>query len=871
MMTPERWQQVKELLGAALEMEPAQRSVYLEQACGEDLPLRDEIQRLLAAEESAGAGFLSDRTVLHAFDETVSIGENHRIGQPLGSYKLICLIGEGGMGAVYRAVRADDQYQSEVAIKLVHAGLDSPFIVSRFKNERQILASLDHPNIARLYDGGTTREGAPYFVMELVEGEPIDKHCDHHKLSIDARLKLFLELCSAVQYAHRRLIVHRDIKPNNILVTSEGIPKLLDFGIAKIVDQAMPTNVDQTAMSARVYTPAYASPEQVRGEPITTASDVYSLGVVLYELLTGHHPYTASTRTPETLSRAVCEHEPERLSTVVRHTEPAGRDQGGRVTPDSVSMARHSSPERLSKRLSGDLDNIVLMALRKEPDRRYESVDKLAEDVRRHLASLPVFARGEALGYRTWKFVNRHKAGVASAIVTSLALIVGTGVSVQQARIARAERARAERRFNDVRKLANSLLFEIHDSIRDLPGATNARELLVKRAVEYLDSLSSEANDPSLQRELAAAFDRIGDVQGYTGAANLDDFAGAARSYAKALAIRESLVAANPGDAGLRNDLANECFRVASAFENIGNFDDELRTLQRAQSILNGLSKGTDDQQRQYQMSGIYYYTARALEKTGDFSGALHNYQQAASTMEPLASAPQANPFNQAYLAADYLGIGKMLARVGRTGEAVALAAKGTDLLRKLVDGFPTNATLREYLAQSYDTSATILESRHDFEGAMSSLRRNHEMYSQIVKADPGNRMARTNLGWSDLSIAEILLRTGQIKAAMEDIRQGIDLFQNSDPDKGFWYANEMGQAYLDLGMGYSTLARRARSTADRTRLWREAQSCEQQALDFRSGIPNRLDANGDDQVSEITHQLAVTTAALERGSSTSP
>jgi serine/threonine protein kinase len=302
-------------------------------------------------------------------------------------------------------------------------------------------------------------------------------------------------VCSAVQYAHQRLIIHRDIKPSNILVTSAGTPKLLDFGIAKILDTEAVGQLDPTLTIFRALTPGYASPEQVKGEPITTASDLYSLGVVLYELLTGCHPYRRPNSTAQDISRAVCEVEPEKPSTAVKKRNV---DESAGECHSYAADSQDNSARKLSKRLRGDIDNIVLMALRKEPQRRYTSVEQFAEDIRRHLENLPVLARKDTVGYRTSKFINRHKAGVVAAILLTLILLGALAITLwearvarEQAAVARSQEARAERRFNDVRKLANSLIFEVHDSIRNLPGATQARKLVVSRALEYLDSLSA--------------------------------------------------------------------------------------------------------------------------------------------------------------------------------------------------------------------------------------------------------------------------------------------------------------------------------------------------------------------------------------------
>jgi serine/threonine protein kinase len=314
-MRPERWQRVREILDRAIDLPPNERSAYVDQTCTGDAELRGEVESLLDSHERAGSVFMKKPVADLKQALPDAPRKRDRIGHRIGVYQIVEEIGHGGMGEVYRAVRADGQYDKQVAIKLVRGGYDSSSVLERFRHERQILASLDHPNIARLHDGGTDEDGIPYLVMELIEGTPIDQYCEEHNLDIPARLQLFVHVCAAVQYAHQRLVIHRDIKPSNILVTAEGVPKLLDFGIAKILD---PTAGAETTL-LRPMTPEYASPEQIRGEPITTATDVYSLGVVLYRLLTGRSPYPADTNMPLELARIICEAEPPRPSTIALH------------------------------------------------------------------------------------------------------------------------------------------------------------------------------------------------------------------------------------------------------------------------------------------------------------------------------------------------------------------------------------------------------------------------------------------------------------------------------------------------------------------------------------------------------------------------
>jgi serine/threonine protein kinase/Tol biopolymer transport system component len=430
-MDSERWQNVERLYHATLECEEGQRDAFLTRACGGDEALRLEVKSLVSYGNRTGR-FIEESALevvapalageeAPASDQCQIIEK--MIGKRISQYRIVEHLGSGGMGEVYQAVRADDQFEKQVAIKLVHAGEASGFVIGRFKKERQILASFDHPNIARLLDGGATEEGVPYFVMELIEGQPIDKYCDSHRLGIPARLQLFLQVCSALEYAHQHQIIHRDIKPANILVTADGMPKLLDFGIAKILESSVVDGVDGsvglTQTRFRAFTPEYASPEQIKAGPIRTASDVYSLGVLLYELLTGHRPYRFKTHTPLEIERAICEDEPPKPSTVVTRVEEQTLADSTvtSITPKGISSARDSDPKQLHKCLLGDLDAIVMMALRKEPHRRYASAHDLSEDVHKHLEGVPITARPSTIAYRGSKFVRRHLELAVGALI----------------------------------------------------------------------------------------------------------------------------------------------------------------------------------------------------------------------------------------------------------------------------------------------------------------------------------------------------------------------------------------------------------------------------------------------------------------------
>ena len=395
-MTPERWRQVEEIFQTAVDLGPVERSRYVSEVCADDLDLRLSVERLILQHESAG-DLLEDplygETERNALESFVENEEDPMLGRRLGAYRIEREIGRGGMGAVYEAVRADNEFNRRVAIKLVKRGMDTDFILRRFRKERQILAGLDHRHIALLLDGGTTEDGLPYFVMEFIEGQPLYSYCDNHTLGITGRLKLFRAICDAVHYAHQKQVVHRDIKPSNVLVTSEGVPKLLDFGIAKLLNPSLAGDIthDPTATAMRLMTPEYASPEQVQGDPTTQTTDVYSLGVLLYELLTGHRPYRLRNRAPHEIARVICEETPAPPSIIINRPDDllpfSGRES---TTLKFLFTARGSTVDELRRELSGDLDDIVLRALRKEPEWRYQTAEQLRDDITRYLEGKPV-------------------------------------------------------------------------------------------------------------------------------------------------------------------------------------------------------------------------------------------------------------------------------------------------------------------------------------------------------------------------------------------------------------------------------------------------------------------------------------------------
>jgi eukaryotic-like serine/threonine-protein kinase len=582
----ERWHRLNEIFHAAQLLDTEQRATFVATACAGDASLQREVEDLLRADD--GAERFLETAAIHQFplDEPAPVDAGRRFGV----YRVVGEIGRGGMGAVYLAERADGQFEQRVAIKVIKRGMDTAHILERFRAERQILASLDHPNIARLIDGGTTGDGRPYFVMEHIEGRAIDEYADEQRLSVHDRLTLFLQVCDAVSYAHQHLIVHRDIKPQNILVTTAGVPKLLDFGIAKVLQESG----DQGTLTIggfQLLTPDYASPEQIEGRQTTTQTDVYSLGVVLYELLTGRSPYRPKTWTTPEIFESVRQSDVQRPSTAVgrKPTEETARKRRP-LTLDRAAATGTPSLDRLRTQLRGDLDAIVLATLRKEPERRYRSVDQFAGDIRRHLGGLPVRVREDSLWYRGAKFARRNRVGVAATAVVGLTLVGGSMTTAwqarearRQARLAQEAQIRAERRFAEVRRVANALIFEYHDAIKDLPGATPVRERLVRDALNYLNELVQEAGgDSSLQRELALAYRKVAEVQGGLSGGSLGDTSGAIESHQKSLAILDGVLAAQPTYARARWDVAEGTLQLANLLGMTANTGEALVQARRS-------------------------------------------------------------------------------------------------------------------------------------------------------------------------------------------------------------------------------------------------------------------------------------------------
>ncbi len=874
--TPQRWQQVKNILAEALELPPGARARFLNEACEADDALRAEVELLLALEADS---FIEQPAFAHmpgAEDQVATLLEQDEMTavgarqQRIGPYRILSGIAHGGMGAVYLAERADDQYRQQVALKLIRQGFASSEVLKRFRNERQILAALDHPNIARMLDGGTTQDAEPYLVMEYIAGEPIDQYCDARKLNTVERLKLFRTVCHAVHYAHQRLIIHRDLKPSNILVTQDGTPKLLDFGIAKLLAPELAAQtLNETAPEMRLMTPAYASPEQMKGEPITTATDVYSLGVLLYELLTGQRPYRLKTNEPQELLRAVCEEEPEPPSTAItRKTETTGTDAP--LTPAQISETRDGQPDKLRRKLKGDIDNIVLMALRKEPARRYQSVEQFAEDIRRHLEGLPVIARKDTLRYRTSKFVRRNKLALSAAALVLLTLIGGI-VTTQRAR------ARAERRFNDVRQLARAVVFDYHDAIAQLPGATPVRERLVKDALVYLDSLAAEAdNDAGLQRELAAAYEKIGAVQGNNYHDNLGDTEGAMRSYQKSLAIRQRLIARAPNDLALQGELADSHCGVGDMHYTMTELAEGLRHYEQAKQLRQKLLDA-EPHKAEYRRALAEIYgrigDIKGMEgypNLGDTAGALESYRQNIKLREELYAAAPEDKDARFGLAKARMLFGYLSSVAGDARAALESGRRAVSLLEALATAEPNNTTYSSQVGASYTALRMALVDSGLLAEAIANDLKVVQRMEAMVAADPQNTQLSRSLSVSLTALGRDLKTAGQATEALTHLRRSLKIIQAlsaADP-QNVELRDDVAITWLRLGEAQHV----ARDFAAALAAYREAaaikeammQSGSANALDqddlatINAGIGNALAATGDTAGARATLQQAV-------------
>ncbi len=782
------WIQIEKLFLSAGELPAPDRHAFLLMACAGDRALLEEVESLLL-HDTGGTVPLAE-IVRRGVD---SVAESEVFaGRRIGAYKITETLGSGGMGSVHLGVRDDDRFHKKVAIKFIRYGMHSPGTVERFLRERQILANLDHPYIAKLLDGGETEEGTPYFVMEYVAGTPVDEYCKSRQLSTGQRCEMFRRICEAVACAHRNLIVHRDLKPGNILVNAEGMPILLDFGIAKLLDGGTARNANLTA-GPWMLTPDYASPEQVRGLPTTTASDIYSLGIVLYQLLTGRKPYHVDPGGPLELERAICQTLPPRPSAVCT-------DRG----------------------LAGDLDNIVLMALRKEPERRYSSVEQFSEDVRRYLRGLPVIARDDTFGYRAGKFVRRNRAGVLVGCIAAAGLIGATLITAREARraeqarqVAESERAvavqqtqravkaqmvadrasasataraqeaeterqRAQKRLGQLVELAQASLFHVQETLERVPGGLEARRDVIETTVQYLDGLAAESkNDTGLLDLLGSGYTQIGDVLGLPGFPNLGDRDGALKAYAKARGIFTRLEQANPGDLSARLQDLGIRQRMGIIKESTGDTRGAIVEYRASLKIaVHVASEHPKDWKVMSQPGMIEHYLALALLKLHDPTANEHvrdeiRVYEAATLLAPKEREPRLG------LAGGHANLARMLADEHNLAGALAELRLALVTRENLLEQLPNDAVLKSGVASNYERIAVTLgapwqPSLEDRRAAMAAIGRAIPLRMELFAADGANRKAKSD-------VAQVLTWAGAMEpdpqAALPGLRRAVALF----------------------------------------------------------------------------------------------
>jgi len=673
------------------------------------------------------------------------------------------------MGSVYRAERNDGQFEQQVAVKLWSVA-GSPTLYRRFLDERQILASLSQPHIARLLDGGVTPSGLSYIVMEYVDGVPIDQYCRDRPIA--ERLRLFREICAAVHYAHQNLVVHRDLKPANILVTAEGEPKLLDFGIAKILTPAMRTD---GATIIPAMTPEYASPEQVRGGRISTMSDVYSLGVLLYELLTGRRPYDLTGKTFDEVIRTVCE-------------QPVDKPRTG----------------------SADLDAIIAKAMRTNPGERYSSAESLAADIGRYQSKRPVEARRGALWYVFTTFLTRNKVAVATACAVAGLLAVSAVIILRQSRI-------SGRRFNDVRQLASVVVFQIHDAVAALPGSTAARKLIVASALEYLDKLSRDAaGDWGLQLELAEAYQRLGDVQGLQSQANLGDPAGAVASYRKARSLFTDTVRANPGDTRAIVGLAQTYRRLGLVLTFLRQSGEARQVATLAVTLMESLVRREPTERNRQNLAGMYTSLADVAEGNEGFRF------KAMAIFEELLTAQPLDAGRRRDVALVHKNIAShLLLRSYKDDRAVEHLRRAEEIDTARVAANPGSSEAQMDLSFDYSQNATYYKNREQFPAALENFRKALDIRRRLAQSDPADVRMQDRVVYAYCQIGEVLLHVQKPGEALHAYQEGVrasQALQARDPQHPQFRSN---LAWSESGVGdaESALGHKRQACA----AWRDA------------------------------------------------
>ncbi len=775
-MNAPEWGKVKELFEAVRRLPAGER------------------ESLLAAEPD-GAVRAEVRSLLSVYDQSPDFLEGvipAQEGKRIGPWRLIREIGRGGMGVVWEAQRADGQYEQRAAIKLLPGGLLSSADVARFREERQILARLNHPGIARLLDGGATEDGSPYLAMEYIDGERLDDWVEKRNPPLADKVRLFLAVLAAVEYAHRHLVIHRDLKPANILVSADGTVKLLDFGIARLMDRE--AGSEATATVKRL-TPEYASPEQVRGEPATTASDLYSLGVVLYRLLTGKRPYIAAADDTAALLRAICEEEP-----------PA---------PSAVTG---------SPKLRGEIDAIVAQCLRKNPEERYSTVRALADDLAAWLDGRPVTAHRPAWWQRSLKYVRRHKTQSAAAAAVLISILAGSGVAVWYAGVARHERQVAETRFQQVRRLANSVIFELHDAIQDLPGSTPARKLLVERALESLRELENTgaAEDIDLQLEVAAAYRKIGDVQGNPHSPNLGDVSGAIESYRRSRAVLDALLRRAPADPRVLRARGEVASRLGDMHEQRSDLKRSLELRREAARWLREAGRSDPGIEAKKAAALAGWELARSLSQAEDWESAAAAWSEVLAAYEEIARLEPGRTQARRNVALAHKRLGAVETMLKQFEPAAAHYQRALEIDSGRMAADPADAEAATDASFDYADLGWIHGEMGRYRQAVESYERALAIRERLAGADPKDYRMAGSVARLLMRSAGIYVRLGERDKARAAFRRGTELHdrllaQNpTDQEQQQEYIRSLGTLReIALAAGLRSLAEECRRKSE--------------------------------------------------------
>lgn len=777
-MLAEDWKKVKEIFAEAVEMTPDDREKYLSEKLQNKPEVRQKVEQMLLADQT-------DNDVIDNPVLDVSVFWNKEkledlIGQKIGNYKILNEIGRGGMGVVFKAIHETEGVSHYAALKILKRGMDTEAMLRRFQNERKILASLEHPHIVRMLEAGMTDDNLPFYTMELIDGQSLDSYTKEKNPNLKQRLELFQQICAAISYAHGKLVIHRDLKPSNVLVTPDGTVKLLDFGIAKVISPDT-MEVQGTATQLGIMTPRYASPEQIRGETVSVASDVYSLGIILYELLTGTLPYQTASESPMEIARIVCEVEPQKPSETNIRTDRNGKEETIESQPRAYSLSQ----------LRGDLDTIILKSLQKESFLRYVSVEQLSNDISRYLNGLPIIARPTTLRYRAEKFIKRNRLAVGASAFIALALLIGAGLAVWQAIraerqriLAEKQRALAEKNFNDVRELANKVVFRYHDEIAKLPGSTALREELVTDAVKYLDSLMQEdtVNVP-LKLQIARTYRKVGDVQGKPYTLNLGKSDDALVSYQKSVEVLETALKIEPDNVEIKKELILSLLSEAQMGVRVDKAKKE-ELLNKCQQLQDEIGDSdpvlTDKLNRQ---ANIYLIKGDMMEISLE---RIAMYQKAADLLKDLPEKTYENQMTFARgiqrMGTNYLWLGSRDFSAGNKDSAQHYFKLSLPFHQKYVEIVTThlgdaNSPITERrIAMGYQNLGEIYTKLNEFKLGFENLNRSLEMYQRYVNKNPDNIEAQIDISNCYFTIASAYEFKNDLYTAIEINQKSLEI-----------------------------------------------------------------------------------------------